>query len=152
MALIYKLVFKRKRDAQGRVCRYRIRLVVQGHLQKFGVDYDEAFAPFVDFEVVMLIVSYFVRIDAHIQHPDIVNAFLNGDIDGEVFVIWRDRVYRLVKSLYGLKQSPRLWYLKLCSVLEEFGFQKIASAECVFVQGDGPNLVVLIVSSTTFSS
>ncbi len=59
MALTCKLVFKRKRDAQGRVCRYRIRLVVQGYLQKFGVDYDETFAPVVDFEVVLLIVSYF---------------------------------------------------------------------------------------------
>ncbi len=43
VALTCKLVFKRKRDAQGRVCRYRIRLVVQGYLQKFGVDYDETF-------------------------------------------------------------------------------------------------------------
>ncbi len=76
--------------------------------RSFGVDYDETFAPVVDFEVVLLIVSYFVRINAHIHHADIVTAFLNGDIDGgSVRYLARESV-QAYQELVWTQAVPRL--------------------------------------------
>jgi hypothetical protein len=62
---------------------------------------------------------------------DVKNAFLNGVIQGEVFVMqppdfknpkYLNRVYKLSKTLYGLKQAPRAWYARLKSLLLEHGY------------------------------
>ena len=79
------------------------------------------------------------------HHADISTAFLNGVIDGQIFVEWDGKTYELRKALYGLKQSPRLWYERLSKELQKFGFAKLNSTECVFRRGEGTEMVVLMV-------
>jgi len=72
-------------------------------------------------------------------------AFLNGDIDVEIYVEYDGDIYRLLKSLYGLKQSPRLWYEKLTSTLRAYGFEKLASTRCVYRNVTRGGQVIIIV-------
>lgn len=62
---------------------------------------------------------------------DVQNAFLHGDLLEDVFMVqppgfinsqYPDHVCKLRKSLYGLKQSPRAWYMKLSAFLQDYGF------------------------------
>ena len=71
-----------------------------------------------------------------LHHLEIKNTFLHGDLQEEVymeqppgFVAQGEigKVYRLRKSLYGLKQSPRAWFGKFSKAVEEFGMQKSKS-------------------------
>ena len=145
MAIPCKVVWKKKLDDAGKVARYKARVVAKGFHQRYGVDYDETFAPVVSYDALLVALGIAVSKEWHIHHADISTAFLNGIIDGEVYVEWGGVVYRLLKSLYGLKQSPRLWYQRLSAVLLEYGFRKFQSSECLFVKGDGAEKVVLAV-------
>ena len=83
---------------------------------------------------------------------DIKTAFLNGELDREIYILPPegyqcniDEVCLLKKSLYGLKQAPRQWNLKLNMLLEEYGLKRIASDNCIFVDVIGqPNIIVAI--------
>ncbi|KAM2058558.1 hypothetical protein ACFX16_031124 [Malus domestica] len=85
---------------------------------------------------------------------DVKNAFLHGDLEDEVYMKLPPRhpqesqvnkVCKLHKAIYGLKQSPRAWYSKLSSVLEAAGFKRSHADSSLFVCS-GPNgkLIVLI--------
>ncbi len=54
-------------------------------------------------------------------------------------------MYRLLKGLYSLKQSPRLWYERLCYALMELEFRKFNSSDCSFEVGNGSRKVLLMV-------
>lgn len=80
---------------------------------------------------------------------DVKTAFLNGTLEEEVYMeisegfeAEGDMVCRLHKSLYGLKQSPRLWTLKLKEVLAKYGLRAIISDPCVFMKEDPDRLLL----------
>jgi Reverse transcriptase (RNA-dependent DNA polymerase) len=110
-----KYVFKLKRDEQENIIRYKARLVAQGFSQKYGVDYDEVFAPVTTSTTMRMLLSiagvrgYFVR------NYDVKTAFYNGKLEEEIYMKKPpgfevgNKVYRLKKSLYGLKQAARVW-------------------------------------------
>jgi len=151
VAISTKFLFKRKLGVDGLVKRYKARLVVHGNLQREGIDFEETYAPVVDWEVAMCAISLMLRRGARIELVDFITAFLNGDIEEDVYVKLpksydaSQRVYKLAKSLYGLRQSPRNWYLKLTKALHALGFKSIDAAECVYTKGEGRKLVVLLV-------
>ncbi|RVW27735.1 Retrovirus-related Pol polyprotein from transposon RE2 [Vitis vinifera] len=99
-----------KYKADGNVDRYKARLVAKGFTQSYGIDYQETFAPVAKLNT---------------------NAFLNGDLEEEVYMDIPARiettsnfnkVCRLRKSLYGLKQSPRAWFEWFTKVVKGYGF------------------------------
>jgi hypothetical protein len=78
--------------------------------------------------------------DLEIQQMDIKTAFLNGDLNEEVYVLPPDgfeapsgKVCRLNKSLYGLKQAPRAWYDRLSTFLKTLGFERTAEDYSIFI-------------------
>ena len=150
-ALSTKLVFKKKLDVSGHVARYKVRLIVHGYKQKFGLDYRDTYAPVVDYDVAISILSLFAARGACIHQADFVTAFLNGDIKEGIYITLPSQcdksgaVYNLNKSLYGLKQAPRNWNTKLCNTLPTLGFIELDSAECVFRKGEGKDMVVIMV-------
>ncbi|CAM9893648.1 unnamed protein product, partial [Heterosigma akashiwo] len=87
---------------------------------------------------------------------DISTAFLNGDIDREVYVksAFRfqrpsasyNKVWKLNKALYGLKQSPKLWYMGLHEHLLSLGFQRSGYESCLYSRRDslGGELMVAV--------
>nr|GFC84851.1 putative ribonuclease H-like domain-containing protein [Tanacetum cinerariifolium]GFC84859.1 putative ribonuclease H-like domain-containing protein [Tanacetum cinerariifolium] len=111
-----KWVYKNKKDERGIVIRNKGRLVAQGHTQEDGIDYEELFAPVVRIESIQLFLAYASFMGFMVYQMDVKSAFLYGTIKKEVYVCQPpgfedpdhpDKVYKLVKALYGLHQAPR---------------------------------------------
>ena len=85
-AIGLKWVFKVKRDAAGEVVKHKARLVAKGYAQKQGVDYDEVFAPVARIETVRILFALAAQGDWEVHHMDVKSAFLNGDLQEEVYV------------------------------------------------------------------
>lgn len=123
-----KWVYKVKRDVDGKIARFKARWVVKGYLQQYGVDFDQTYAAVVKpmaFRVLFAIAAYF---DLDIDQMDVKTAFLYGLIDQLIYVelpkgteteATKNMVCKLLNALYGLKQSPRLWYERFSTFLLE---------------------------------
>nr|GEU82975.1 putative ribonuclease H-like domain-containing protein [Tanacetum cinerariifolium] len=128
-----KWVFRNKKDERGIVVRNKARLVTQEHTQKEGIDYEEVFAPFARIEAIRLFVAYASFMGFMVYQMDVKSTFLYGTIKEEVYVCqplrfedpdYPDKVYKVVKALYGLHQAPRALYETLANYLLENGFQR----------------------------
>lgn len=109
----------RRRRKDREIAGFKARWVVKVYLQQFGIDFDQTYAAVVKqmaFRVLFAIAAYF---DLDIDQMDIKSAFLYGLIDQLIYVKLpkgtetegtRDMVCKLLKALYGLKKSPRLWF------------------------------------------
>ncbi|CAI7916163.1 unnamed protein product [Closterium sp. NIES-54] len=125
-AITSKWLFKIKSDADGKIERYKSRLVAKGYQQKEKVEYKELFAPVVK--------------------PTTLRTLLAGAaIKGWGFDDGSGRVLRLKKAFYGLKQAPRQWYLKLRGVLEEIGFTPSTADHSLFMLGEGEQRSFMVV-------
>ena len=112
-AIDNKWVFKIKRKPDGTVDRYKARLVVRGFSQIEGVDFFETFSPVARFDTIRALLSLAVNENLVLKQFDIKTAFLNRNLEEEIFMKqpagFEDgsgRVCKLLKSLYGLKQAP----------------------------------------------
>ena len=127
-------VFKIKRNSDGSIERYKGRLVAKGFLQREGVDYSETFAPTVRLSAVRTVLALAAKEDMELESVDISTAFLNGEMEEEVYMKIPEGlgvegteekgewVVRLLKAIYGLKQAGRMWAKKLHEVLTSLGF------------------------------
>ena len=119
-------------------------------LQVEGVDFFETYAPVVQWSTVRALLVMSIVLNLATQQIDFSNAFCQADIDEEVYVEMpkdfgdprgRDMVLRLNKSLYGTKQAPRTWFLKLKECLEQRGFTQSLLDPCLFIHADMVYLV-----------
>jgi hypothetical protein len=85
-AIGLKWVFKVKRDAAGNIVKHKDRLVAKGYAQKQGVDYDEVFALVARIETVRILLALAAHGDWEVHHMDVKSAFLNGDLQEQVYV------------------------------------------------------------------
>jgi hypothetical protein len=85
-AIGLKWVYKVKKDPAGHVVKYKARLVAKGYSQRQGVDYDEVFAPVARMETVHLLLALAAHRSWAVHHMDVKSAFLNGDLQEEVYV------------------------------------------------------------------
>ncbi|GJU64286.1 putative ribonuclease H-like domain-containing protein [Tanacetum coccineum] len=125
-AISTKWVFKNKKDERSIVVKNKAKLVAQGFRQEEGIDYDEVFAPVSRIEVIRLFLAFASYMGFTIYQMDVKSAFLYGTIEEEVYAhqppgfvdpTHPNKVYKVMKSLYGLHQAPRAWYETLSSFL-----------------------------------
>lgn len=146
-----KWVYKIKTDESGNAVQYKARLVAQGFSQKFGVDYDEVFAPVARSTTFRLLMSVAGLRGYQVKHYDIKSAFLNGKLSEEIYMKQPpgfktgDKVYRLKKSLYGLKQAARVWNETLHLSLVNCGFKQNETDKCLYSIHSGGDVVYLLV-------
>ncbi|GJX76483.1 putative ribonuclease H-like domain-containing protein [Tanacetum coccineum] len=138
-----KWVFKNKKDERGIVIRNKARLVAQGHRQEEGIDYEEVFAPVARIEAIRLFLAYASFMGFLVYQMDVKSAFLYGTIEEEVYVTQPpgfkdpdhpDKVYKVVKALYGLHQAPRAWYETLANYLLGNGFKRGKIDQTLFIK------------------
>ena len=148
-----KWVFRVKYNSDGSINKYKARLVVKGYAQQPGVDYGETFAPVAQHDTIRLIIALAAHLGWKIFHLDVKSAFLNGDLEEEIYVNQpegfieegkEDKVYLLKKALYGLKQAPRAWYNKGDSYLTRQGFRRSVNEATLYVKvGENSKQVIL---------
>ena len=145
-----KWVFKKKKDETGQVRKYKARLVAQGFSQQPGVDFENTYAPVVSTATLRALLSFAATNDWVIQHDDVTSAYLNGNITEEIYLkqprgfeINKHQVCRLKKSIYGLKQSGREWWIVLSKILESIGFLPAQSDRCLFILRKDKKVVMI---------
>ncbi|CAI7772574.1 unnamed protein product [Closterium sp. NIES-53] len=126
-----KWLLKKKLWPDGTVEKYKAKLVAKGFSQRFGVDYNDTYAPVGNYTTVRVFLSITVAMDLDLLQLDVKKAFLHGTIDHEIYIqqppYFTDgssKVCLLQKSLYWLKHSPLLWYKELDKVLLVEGYKK----------------------------
>ena len=149
-AISGKWVLKIKRGPAGEVQRYKARYVARGFSQVEGVDFFETWSPVGRYATLRVLLAIAAREDLEIKHVDIQCAFLNGELEEEVFVeqppLFTDgtaRVWKLHKTLYGLKQAAREWHKALVKVLAEMGFVVSHSDPGLYVRKVGRCFIFL---------
>ena len=116
--------------------------------------YEEAFAPVTRLETVRLSLALAAKNAWEVHHLDVKSAFLNGELQEEVYVVQPEgflkkgqeyKVYKLIKALYGLRQAPRAWYARLSKCLGELGFVKCPYEHAVYTRREGGEVLVVAV-------
>ena len=149
-----KWIFKVKRGSNGEVNRYKARLVAKGFAQKYGVDYDETFAPVVRYSSIRALLAYAIQNDMILHQMDVVTAFLNGTLEENIYMQQpagyiqpgkEKLVCKLKKSIYGLKQSPRCWNKAFKEYMESIGFKQSNADPCIFIKTEESEKIIVAV-------
>ena len=114
-----KWVSKKKLKLDGSIDKYKARLVAKGFTQKKGIDYFDTYSPVSSITTIIKLIVLASIHNLVIHQMDVKTAFLNGDLDEEIYMEQPEgfivkgqehKVCKLVKSLYGLKQAPKQWH------------------------------------------
>lgn len=146
-----KWVFKIKTDETGAITKYKARITPKGFMQKHGKDYFEVFANTGKYKTLRVALSLAAHRNMELRQLDVPQAFTQAPLEEEVHMEMPEgfeqpgMVCRLLMSLYGLKQSPRNWYL-LCSgfIRDELGFRATVSDPCLFVKQSRTGQIILL--------
>nr|GEY89637.1 hypothetical protein [Tanacetum cinerariifolium] len=147
-----KWVYKNKKDERGIVIWNKSRLVAQGQTQEEGIDYEEVFAPVARIEAIRLFLAYAFFMGFPVYQMDVNSAFLYGTIEEEVYICLPPRfedpknpnkVYKVVKALYGLHQAPRAWYETLATYLLENRFQRGTIDQTLFIKKQQKDILLV---------
>jgi hypothetical protein len=137
-----KWVFKLKQKADGSIDRYKARLVAKGFDQEEGVDFHETFSHVIKPATIWLVLALDVHFHWVIRQLDISNAFLHGYLEEKVLMEqpkgfedpnFLDHVCLLHKSIYGSKQAPRAWFMRLSQALLDLGFSSSVVETSLFM-------------------
>nr|GFB18730.1 putative ribonuclease H-like domain-containing protein [Tanacetum cinerariifolium] len=147
-----KWVYRNKKDKRGIIIRNKARLVAQGHTQEEGIDYEEVFAPVARIKAIRLFLGYASFMGFPLYQMDVKSAFLYGTIKEEVYACQPlgfedlqhpDKVYKVVKALYGLHQAPRAWYETLATYLLENRFQRGIIDQTLFIKRQQKDILLV---------
>ncbi|KAJ9549163.1 hypothetical protein OSB04_021706 [Centaurea solstitialis] len=146
-------LFRHKFDSNGRLERYKARLVAQGFSQQPGLDFDDTFSPVVKPATIRTVLSISISRNWPIHQLDVKNAFLHGDLTETVYMrqppgyvnsSFPEHVCRLRKALYGLKQAPRAWYHRFAVYLYSLGFLSSKTDTSLFTYHRGSDTIYLL--------
>jgi hypothetical protein len=156
-------VLRTKFKKDGSVDRRKARLVAKGFTQKPGIDFNETFAPVARLGSIRLFMAIAVELGLQVHQLDFTSAYLNGEIEEEVFMEVPSDFYDILnekesrkfrgnkvclirKALYGLKQSSgRQWYKKLDEKLKQQKLKPLNSDPCVYINKEDGNIVIVVI-------
>ena len=130
------------------------RVVVLGWGQVPGVSCRGAFAPICRLQIICMVLAIGAEFDLECWQLDYHTAFLNVRVEDEVCVKMAPgykefddngmpMVLRFLKSIYGLRQSPRCWYSTVDEYVAEIGFKSLKSDPCVYIYSEGGAIYIL---------
>nr|GFC58110.1 retrovirus-related Pol polyprotein from transposon TNT 1-94 [Tanacetum cinerariifolium] len=121
---------------------HQSRLVVRGHRQEEGIDFEESFASVARMEAIRIFLAYATHKLFTVIQMDVKTAFLHGTLKEDVYECQPEgfidadhpsHVFKLKKVLYGLKQAPRAWYDYLLTFLLQNHFFKVTIDPTLFI-------------------
>lgn len=149
-----RFVFKIKRNADGTIEKFKARLVAKGFSQVPGVDFGETFAPVVKWNTLRVVLALAAQLNLDIHQLDYETAFLNGAVEEGMFLRLPEGagatgefndVEPLLRALYGLKQSGRVWNKALDEDLTSAGWTRCSADSCLYIMRRGNTLLLLAV-------
>ncbi|KAK3022258.1 hypothetical protein RJ639_047808 [Escallonia herrerae] len=147
-----KWIFKKKLRVNGLIENFKATLVTKGFFQKEGVDYFDNYAQVGRIATIRVLIALASIHKLVIHQMDVKPAFLNGELEEEVYMQQQEgfvvrgqenKVCKLIKSLYGLKQGPKQWYQKFDQIVMSNGFKIRESDKCVYNKFDGSKGVII---------
>lgn len=129
-----KWVYDIKYDENGEILRLKARLVAKGYTQKKGVDYNVVYSPATRHVAIRILLAQMAKLRLRGTMVDITGAFLHVEIDNDVYVLLPDGTkVKLLKALYGLHQSSRLFHLSVKAVCTLLKMTQSVADQCTFV-------------------
>ncbi|CCF51917.1 hypothetical protein NDA14_005547 [Ustilago hordei] len=123
-----------------------------GFSQKEGIDFDKIFAPVVPRDTIWTILTITAKFNWEVDSIDVTQAYLNTHLHHNIYLklpegaeVLMGKVYKLIKSLYGLKQSGWEWHKELNTHLQRLGFFPLLNIPCVYLKGTGALQVIIAV-------
>lgn len=162
-------LFKTKFNPDGSILKHKARLVILGSKQQYGLDYHETFAPVAKMTTVRTLLAVAAMQEWHTIQMDVTNAFLHGDLSETVYMTMPQGythlgcrithnqilglpdksptrlVCKLKKSLYGLRQSPRLWFNKFSTTILQMGFIQSKADYSLFSLHSESTITIILV-------
>lgn len=147
-----KWILRRKYNAQGEVARFKARLVARGYTQVPGEDFHDTYSPVLSIISFRILVALAANFGWPIHQMDVKTAFLHGDLNEEIYMHQPPhflgphhphKVCRLHKSQFGLKQSPRQWYIKFTSVLMSLRYTQLHSEPNIYIRNNHNSILII---------
>jgi hypothetical protein len=107
-------VFKKKLRSNGTIDKYKARLVAKSYTQKEGEDFFDTYSSVVRLTTICVLLSLAASHGLLIHQMNVKTTFLNGELEDKIYMAQsdgfvvkgqEDKVCKLMKSLYGLKQA-----------------------------------------------
>lgn len=148
-----KWVFKYKANPDGSG-RYKARVVAKGYSQKKEIDFfaDKIYSPVSRAEGIRTILSLAAQEKLFLNQFDVRAAFLQAELEEDLYLevpegvrgVQANKVLKLLRSIYGLKQSSRNFFDKLTKILLSRGLQQSKTDSCIFFK-NGENRMLLCI-------
>ncbi|GJU32095.1 retrotransposon protein, putative, ty1-copia subclass [Tanacetum coccineum] len=148
-----KWLFKKKTDMDGKVHTFKARLVAKGYTQTYGVDYGETFSPVANIRAIRILLAIAMYCDYEIWKIDVKTAFLNGHLSEDVYMVQTkgfvdpkhpNKLCKLQRSIYGLKQASRSWNKRFDVEIKKIGFTQNPDEPCVYLKASGGSVAFLV--------
>jgi hypothetical protein len=147
-----KWIFKKKLRHDGTIEKYKARLVAKEFTQREGENFFDTYSPVAQITTIRVLIALACSHALHIHQMDVKTAFLYGELDEEIYMEQPDgykvhgqenKVCRLIKYLYGLKEAPKQWHEKFNTTLTSARFIVNEADKCVYYQYGGGKGVIL---------
>ncbi|SYW78879.1 uncharacterized protein UHO2_02891 [Ustilago hordei] len=147
-----KIVLRLKLDADGIPVQHKARLVARGFTQREGIDFEETFAPVAPLSAIRALLSLAVERNWEVHQLDITMAYLNSTLNHVIYMkppegakVPKGKAYRVIKGLYGLKQSGWEWNMEFDKFLRCSNFHRLDCAPCIYTRGEGDNFAIVVI-------
>ena len=149
-AVSNRWVYHLKTNNDGQIIKYKSRLVARGCSQIPGIDFFDTYAPALTLDTLRTIISIATIHDLELHHLDVKSAYLNGDLTDDIYMAQpsgyedgTNRVCKLQKAIYGLKQAGRIWSQLLSKTFLELGYARSRADSCLYYQIQGSDLILV---------
>nr|GEV68302.1 hypothetical protein [Tanacetum cinerariifolium] len=146
-------LYKKKTNMDGKVHTYKARLVAKGCTKTYKIDYEETFSPVADIRAIRILIAISAYYDYEIWQMDVKTTFLNGRLDEDIYMEqpegcvdpkYPNRVCKLQRSIYGLKQASHQWNKRFDEEIKIFGFIQNHDEPRVYRKASGSDVILLI--------
>ena len=150
--MVCKWIFKKKYHLDGSIEKYKARLVAKEFSQKPNIDYFDIFASVTMISSIRVLLALASIHRLVIHQMDVKTTFLNGELEEEIYMTQpegcvapgqEEKVCKLLKYLYGLKQTPKQWHEKLDNVLLCDGFSTNDVNKCAYTKFENGDYVII---------
>ncbi|HEY5744748.1 MAG TPA: reverse transcriptase domain-containing protein [Chryseolinea sp.] len=146
-----KWVYKKKLNPDNSIKEYKSRWVAKGFMQQEGIDYFDTYAATLFTTTFRVIFSLAASHGWKLYQMDVIGAFLHGKLKVEIYMeapkgfYGEKQICKVLKSIYGLKQAPYLWFEALSKALNKLGFFSIKADVCCFMNKEKDVFVLVFV-------